>query len=196
MSVSGEFTKLIYAEEVREGETIRMTIDANLYTDDLWIRLLPGGWSGQIIVTGNGRRETATFQGWGAEIGPETAGFNFNLGTMGKNPATFQIELYYLAKFTWEGPVTTESITIYPLGTHCTPGETVCDGPDLYKCRADGSGWYLFQANSSVCANGNGNGNGNDEPGAEVPWMWIAIGAGVIGAIALFMPPKKRKKRR
>jgi len=72
-------------------------------------------------------------------------------------------------------------------GPECTtPGETKCEGYDLYTCGSDYK-WKLTKKNAEECGY---------VPGEGFPWQWLAIGGAAIAGVILLIPkPKKAVKK-
>jgi hypothetical protein len=78
---------------------------------------------------------------------------------------------------TWPWPAAPYTIAVLVGGPppQCTEDATKCVGTDLYTCV--GGQWLLSEANSPQCSGGGGE--------TQIPWKWIAIGAGGIVGVVL-----------
>lgn len=69
----------------------------------------------------------------------------------------------------------------------CTPGDTKCDGYDLYTCSLIGQ-WELTKHNSTEC----GYTPPTPPEKKPFPWSWIAIGGGIIILITVVAVSQKK----
>lgn len=89
-AITGYFTRVDVPSELTIGDEISIKVDGNLEDPT---RSALAHWNGAFTAEGNGRKDCATFDGYGKVIGPEWAA-TLKLGPMPDTPVTIIVKLW------------------------------------------------------------------------------------------------------
>lgn len=97
------------------------------------------------------------------------------------------------------------TINVAPI-TVCNPGEKVCNGNNVMQCNSAGTQFTILQAcnpATQVCMQSGSDafcqdigGGSMPPPSGEIPWGYVVLILGIVGAAALILTKKKKKGRR